>query len=165
MVGGLGEDLAQYSTGRKEVGSAAFRLHSTEISHQQAVALLIAQEESEIPTLGAAVQKTNLLAMNMTKVVNHPRVLTRALKASTRRAREGVQAGERDGVGDEAFNLPRRPGSSENTVRKVVCSGWYWGLHSTSVVQMCHYTVEARKELSICLASHSSARWFSGSSR
>jgi len=101
----------------------------------------------------------------MTKVATLPRAPIRALKASIRRAREGVQAGESEETGNEAFNLRHQLESSDITVRKVVCSGWYRGLHSTIVAQTLHYTVEARRDVSICLTSSNSARWSSGSLR
>lgn len=77
----------------------------------------------------------------------------RALKASIRRAWEGVQAGESGEMGGKAFNLCHRLESSDSTVHKVVFSDWYWGLHSTEIVQMLHYTVKARRGVNICLTS------------
>ncbi len=120
---------------------------------------------SRSPTYQAAVQKTSPPATNMATVAKPPRVLVEGLRASIRRARERAQAGESEGMGDEACNLRHQPGASDSTVRKGVCSDWYWSLHSTTVVQTPICTVEARRDLSICLASSSSVRGFSGSSR
>ena len=99
------------------------------------------------------------------KVATPPKVRTRAPKAFIRRAKEGVQPEENEEMGEKIFTFRHQLESNDSTVRKIVCSGWYPGQPSTIIFQMLHYTVEAKRDASICSTNNNSARWSNGSSR